>query len=132
MLPISTKCRNRKLEQQKLREGPRKRSFKEVHVHNMKHENYNYAKPMENRKYIKNWECKNLGTMATAMTRAMARPRPRPARPRPGPTMGRQGSLGPALARGPHGPVGPKPALGSLTPRSSAGLSGHAPWERGF
>jgi hypothetical protein len=60
----------------------------------MKHENYN-AKPIENRKYIKNWECKNFGTTATAttMTRAMAmaRPRPRPARPRPGPALGRQG-----------------------------------------
>jgi hypothetical protein len=70
----------------------------------MKHENYN-AKPMENRKYIKNWECKNLETTATAtaMTRAMAmaraRPRPRPTRPRLGPALGRQGSPGPALAR---------------------------------
>jgi hypothetical protein len=132
----------------------------------MKHENYN-AKPMENRKYIKNWECKNFGTTATAMTRAvaMARPRPRAARPRPGqhghaqalPSAGRvaqavgwPGRASPALARQSKacpsqarpalpwpgkarpGPARANAALGSLTPRSSAGLSGHAPWERGF
>jgi hypothetical protein len=72
-----------------------------------------------------------------------ARPHPRPSpalgqpRPCPGPAGPAQAwprMPGPAPALPWAGGANPRPApaLGNLTPRTSVGLSRHAPWERGF
>jgi hypothetical protein len=155
MLPISTKSPNRQLEQRNKERAQKNLVSKKYMctIWNTKTKMQNLwkteitfeigkAKKIEPRPRPRPWLGPALGhrqrpgplnfTGAALPCPILPRPRPGPGPAQALPWVGRA-SPGPALARqGQPRARKARAALGSLTPRTSAVLSGHAPWERGF